>query len=354
MLDEADQLLSLGFKKELAALLAALEPTAAARQTLLFSATLPAAVMSVAHVACRHGAAKLIDAVGAGQLQTNVQVTQMVTITSHAAQAAELLALLRELAAADHRHVLSLTQPSSNPNPNPKASPSCLPLPLSLAPSVALARSRHKVIVFFATARMLQLHAQMIRGATAGGRNEHAHAQGHAQGGEGAADLRVLEIHSRLSQAARTHCSLLTRLCRCGHSASPAGPHSRGLRSGLRRADPGLRSGLRRADPGLRSGLRRADPGLRSGLLRAAAARLSRTHLGRLARPSPRGAAAWGAATLPVPERRALDAASHPRRVSPSRHVASEFRASSGVVLFSTDVSARGVDYPDVTAVVQV
>ena len=343
MLDEADQLLSLGFKKELAALLAALEPTAAARQTLLFSATLPAAVMSVAHVACRHGAAKLIDAVGAGQLQTNVQVTQMVTITSHAAQAAELLALLRELAAADHRHVLSLTQPSSNPNPNPKASPSCLPLPLSLAPSVALARSRHKVIVFFATARMLQLHAQMIRGATAGGRNEHAHAQGHAQGGEGAADLRVLEIHSRLSQAARTHCSLLTRLCRCGHSASPAGPHSRGLRSGLRRADPGLRSGLRRA-----------DPGLRSGLLRAAAARLSRTHLGRLARPSPRGAAAWGAATLPVPERRALDAASHPRRVSPSRHVASEFRASSGVVLFSTDVSARGVDYPDVTAVVQV
>ena len=32
MLDEADQLLSLGFKKELAALLAALEPTAAARQ----------------------------------------------------------------------------------------------------------------------------------------------------------------------------------------------------------------------------------------------------------------------------------------------------------------------------------
>jgi superfamily II DNA/RNA helicase len=343
VLDEADQLLSLGFKKELAALLAALEPTAAARQTLLFSATLPAAVMSVAHVACRHGAAKLIDAVGAGQLQTNVQVTQMVTITSHAAQAAELLALLRELAAADHRHVLSLTQPSSNPNPNPNASPSSLPLPLSLAPSVALARSRHKVIVFFATARMLQLHAQMIRGATAGGRNEHFHAQGHAQGGEGAADLRVLEIHSRLSQAARTHCSLLTRLCRCGHSASPAGPHSRGLRSGLRRADPGLRSGLRRA-----------DPGLRSGLLRAAAARLSRTHLGRLARPSPRGAAAWGAATLPVPERRALDAASHPRRVSPSRHVASEFRASSGVVLFSTDVSARGVDYPDVTAVVQV
>jgi len=34
--------------------------------------------------------------------------------------------------------------------------------------------------------------------------------------------------------------------------------------------------------------------------------------------------------------------------------VANEFRASSGVVLFSTDVSARGVDYPDVTAVVQV
>ena len=280
MLDEADQLLSLGFKKELAALLAALEPTAAARQTLLFSATLPEAVMSVAHVACRHGAAKLIDAVGAGQLQTNVQVTQMVTITSHAAQAAELLALLRELAAADHRRMLSLSPPSSNPNPNPNANPSSLPLPLTLIPSVALALSRHKVIVFFATARMLQLHAHMIRGATAGGRKEHAHAQGHAQGGEGAADLRVLEIHSRLSQAARTHSSMLTRLSWCGRSAPPAGPHSRGLRSGLRRADPGVRSGLlralrRRASRGRTSA---GQPSHRSvGCGHAACARASRT-----------------------------------------------------------------------------
>jgi len=119
VLDEADQLLSLGFKKELAALLAALQPTAAARQTLLFSATLPDDVMSVAHVACREGATKLVDAVGAGQLQTNLQVKQFVTLTSHGAQAAELLALLRELAAADHRHKLALIQPQSNPNPTP-------------------------------------------------------------------------------------------------------------------------------------------------------------------------------------------------------------------------------------------
>ena len=111
VLDEADQLLSLGFKKELAALLAALQPSAAARQTLLFSATLPDDVMSVARVACRQGATKLVDAVGAGQLQTNVQVKQFVTVTSHGAQAAELLALLRELAAADHRRKPTLIQP---------------------------------------------------------------------------------------------------------------------------------------------------------------------------------------------------------------------------------------------------
>ena len=242
--------------------------------------------MSVAHVACRHGAAKLIDAVGAGQLQTNVQVTQMVTITSHAAQAAELLALLRELAAADHRRMLSLSPPSSNPSPNPNANPSSLPLPLTLSPSVALALSRHKVIVFFATARMLQLHAHMIRGATAGGRKEHAHAQGHAQGGEGAADLRVLEIHSRLSQAARTHSSMLTRLSWCGRSAPPAGPHSRGFRSGLRRADPGVRSGLLRA---LR---RRASRG------RTSAGQPAHRSVGRGHAACKRG--------------RALDAASHP------------------------------------------
>ena len=59
VLDEADQLLSLGFKKELAALLAALQPSAAARQTLLFSATLPDDVMSLARVACREGALTL-------------------------------------------------------------------------------------------------------------------------------------------------------------------------------------------------------------------------------------------------------------------------------------------------------
>ena len=117
VLDEADQLLSLGFKKELAAILAALQPTAAARQTLLFSATLPEDVMKVAHGATRPGATKQVDAVGAGQLQTNVQVKQFVTVTSHGNQAAELLGLLRELAAADHRHG---TNPDPDPDPDPE------------------------------------------------------------------------------------------------------------------------------------------------------------------------------------------------------------------------------------------
>ena len=64
---------------------------------------------------------------------------------------------------------------------------------------------------------MLQLHAQMLSGtAFAGGSKEQGHGQG-GQGGQGGAggagsdlgDLHVLEIHSRLSQAARTHRGML-------------------------------------------------------------------------------------------------------------------------------------------------
>ena len=45
--DEADQLLDLGFRPAIEAILRALRPTAAARQTLLFSATMPADVAQV-------------------------------------------------------------------------------------------------------------------------------------------------------------------------------------------------------------------------------------------------------------------------------------------------------------------
>jgi ATP-dependent RNA helicase MSS116 len=45
----------------------------------------------------------------------------------------------------------------------------------------------------------------------------------------------------------------------------------------------------------------------------------------------------------------------HSRKSQSARtKVSDEFRRSKGVILVSSDVSARGVDYPDVTLVIQV
>ena len=45
----------------------------------------------------------------------------------------------------------------------------------------------------------------------------------------------------------------------------------------------------------------------------------------------------------------------HSRKSQPQRtRVAEHFREGSRLLLFTSDVSARGMDYPDVTAVVQV
>lgn len=45
----------------------------------------------------------------------------------------------------------------------------------------------------------------------------------------------------------------------------------------------------------------------------------------------------------------------HSRKSQSARtKVSDEFRRSKGVILVSSDVSARGIDYPDVTLVIQV
>ena len=93
--DEADQLLEMGFRPAVLQILAALKPSAATRQTLLFSATLPKDVLGVAQFATRD--AELVDTVGEDEQQTNAHVTQAVTITPIETQAAELLTLLRSL-----------------------------------------------------------------------------------------------------------------------------------------------------------------------------------------------------------------------------------------------------------------
>ena len=123
--DEADQLLEMGFRPDVTKILSALEATRQSRQTLLFSATLPKDVLKVAEFATRGEAqTHLVDTVGevveqtnvtvvtdvtvtgvtniTGEVveQTNAQVEQCVIVSPLESQAAELLALLRQLTQA--------------------------------------------------------------------------------------------------------------------------------------------------------------------------------------------------------------------------------------------------------------
>lgn len=157
VLDEADTLLGMGFKKEVHAIVAALPSS---RQTLLFSATFPEDVQRLAREATRRdGSTALVDVVGAGS-QTNAHVQQSVTLCTQQAQGGELLSLLRQLGSAR----LGAERSGGGSGGGSGRRP-------------------HKAIVFFPTGRMVQLYAALIRIAA----SEED-------------ELTVLEMHSRLSQ----------------------------------------------------------------------------------------------------------------------------------------------------------
>jgi ATP-dependent RNA helicase MSS116 len=118
VLDEADQLLDMGFRDSLDKILAALP---AQRQTLLFSATLPPSVRAIAQAALRRDHV-FVDTVGDEAAQTNAQVAQCVMVAPFEAQIPALVQLVRTAAAV----------------PN------------------------HKVLVFFPTARATQFHAELM------------------------------------------------------------------------------------------------------------------------------------------------------------------------------------------------
>ena len=178
MLDEADQLLELGFRASLERALGTLPP-AATRQTLLFSATFPPDVEALSRFATRGaGRARVIDTVrgdaggadGAGESAladaTHAAVAQRWVSVPHADQLpATLRAVMARLDAAD-----------------------------------AAAESA-KIIVFLPTARATQLYAAVWR----------ALKPGLTRGAPG------LELHSRKSQAARERAAALFQ------SAPPAG-----------------------------------------------------------------------------------------------------------------------------------
>ena len=141
--DEADQLLEMGFRPDITKILTALESTRAARQTLLFSATLPPDVKQVANFATRGGpTTQLVDTVGE-EKATHEHVPQKATVTALDTQTAELVSIVHEQ--------------------TDEGAP-------------------YKVLVFFTTARLAQLYSELFT----------------------AIGYPVLEMHSRKSQPHRT------------------------------------------------------------------------------------------------------------------------------------------------------
>lgn len=143
IMDEADQLLEMGFKPAIDAIMRFL-PAANQRQTLLFSATVPPAVQGIATNTLRKGY-KFIDAVGEETEQTHEHVPQR-TVTVGMEDIIPAIASL-------------LARETQVPG--------------------------HKILVFFVTARLAGFMADLFNSM----------------------GTNVLEMHSRMSQGARTKTS---------------------------------------------------------------------------------------------------------------------------------------------------
>jgi ATP-dependent RNA helicase MSS116 len=153
VLDEADRLLDMGFQPQLNRILAVLPPNSAGgvgRQNLLFSATMPPEVLSIATRVLRHGYT-VVDCVGAEE-PTHTHVRQETLVVPHASVLPALGRVLSHALAKD---------PAG------------------------------KIIVFFPTARMTGFAASLF------GRDYPGISLG----------LNIVEIHSRKSQSAREKAS---------------------------------------------------------------------------------------------------------------------------------------------------
>ena len=147
--DECDQLLDQGFRPDLEKILKLLEPSKATRQTLLFSATMPASVSDIAALSMKKDY-DYIDTVGEDEEHTHMHVQQDLLVTTQEQQIAAMEQIL-----AEHT--------SQNPN--------------------------YKIIVFFTTARLTGFMADLF--------NSQSSKLGYS----------VLEIHSRKSQSIRQKAS---------------------------------------------------------------------------------------------------------------------------------------------------
>ncbi|OEU10542.1 DEAD-domain-containing protein [Fragilariopsis cylindrus CCMP1102] len=148
ILDEADQLLDMGFRPDIERILRLLQPSRQTRQTLLFSATIPDSVSEIANIALRKGY-NFVDTVGQESEQTHKHVQQQVMITPQELQIQALANILER---------------ETNNKP-------------------------YKIMVFFTTARLTGFMAELFNSVS-------------SQNG-----YDVLEIHSRKSQKQREKAS---------------------------------------------------------------------------------------------------------------------------------------------------
>lgn len=154
VLDEADQLLDMGFRPDILRILRFLQPSKNIRQTLLFSATIPDQVNEIAGLALRSDY-HFVDTVGEDSgAQTHLHVQQQLMISS---QQGSSSTMIRDLFS-----ILERETTSDEP---------------------------YKIIVFFTTARLTGFMAELFNSVK-------------SQTG-----YKVLEIHSRKAQKARERAS---------------------------------------------------------------------------------------------------------------------------------------------------
>lgn len=148
ILDEADQLLDMGFRPDIERILSLLKPSAGTRQTLLFSATIPASVNEIAQIAMQPKY-NFVNTVGENEEQTHLHVQQQLMVSTQENMIRDLFSVLKR-------------ETSNQP---------------------------YKIIVFFTTARLTGFLAELFNSVS----NETGY--------------KVLEIHSRKAQKAREKAS---------------------------------------------------------------------------------------------------------------------------------------------------
>ena len=156
VLDEADQLLEMGFRKDIEQILSHLP---AERQTLLFSATIP----------------KPLEEIMARSMRRGFVTVNCVESDDHATHSAEQVPQSSLLLPSDERAISGVIE--------------------VVEAAIHEAATDHKIIAFFPTAQMTAFYAKLFNAA--GSRS-------------------AFEIHSRKSQAQRTRCSDQFRASRSG------------------------------------------------------------------------------------------------------------------------------------------